>query len=212
MAPLPRWSDPLFRLTLAFLAVVVVAVPGLLMAWVRTPGHRNVGQPLNQPIQFDHRHHVRDDAIDCIYCHHDVRNGPTAGVPDTALCMSCHAQIWNDSPQTAPLRESWELNRPIMWLRVTDLPDFVFFDHSIHVNRGVGCETCHGRVDLLASVSKQHVIDMGWCLSCHRDPIPYLRPPELATQMNYHNRREEGERIARELDIHPPTNCTACHR
>lgn len=212
MRPLPRWSDPLFRLGLVLVVLVIVGVPSILMWWVRTPANKDAQVMVHQPIAFDHRHHSRDDAIPCLYCHHDARDSPNAGVPDTALCMSCHNQIWTDSPQTEPLRASWEHNRPIVWRRVTDLPDFVFFDHSIHVNRGVGCESCHGRVDLMPAVYKAYVIDMGFCLGCHREPAPNLRPPEYADWMGYPLRREEGQRIAERLDVHPPTNCTGCHR
>lgn len=158
MAPLPRWSDSVFRAVLLVGALVVLGVPTLLMAWVRTDGQNEVGIEVEQPIEFDHRHHARDDGIRCLYCHHEAERGPTAGVPDTALCMGCHNQIWNDSPQTAPIRESWDHRTPIRWRRVTRLPDFVFFDHSAHVSNGVGCETCHGRVDLMASVDRKSVV------------------------------------------------------
>lgn len=212
MAPLPRWSDSVLRLALLVGVAVVVGVPTLLMAWVRTPGERQVGVAVEQPIEFDHRHHVRDDGIQCLYCHYEAERGPMAGVPDTALCMGCHNQIWPDSPQTAPLRTSWALQRPIAWRRVTRVPDFVFFDHSAHVTIGVGCETCHGRVDTMAAVTKVEAMTMSWCVDCHRDPAPHLRPRELVDAMGVAPDPERGRRIARELDVRPPTHCTGCHR
>lgn len=212
MAPLPRWSDSLLRLTLLVGALTVVGVPTLLMAWVRTPGQDDVGVAIDQPIAFDHRHHTRDDGIRCLYCHHEAERAPTAGVPDTALCMGCHNQIWNESPQTAPIRESWELGQPIAWRRVTRLPDFVFFDHSAHVSRGVGCETCHGRVDRMAAVYKVEAMRMDWCVDCHRDPAPHLRPASRIDAMGLPSDPTRGRRLARELGVRPPTTCTGCHR
>lgn len=212
MAPLPRWSDSVFWMVLLGAALIVAGVPALLMAWVRTPGQNEVGIEVEQPIDFDHRHHSRDDGIRCLYCHYEAETGPTAGVPDTALCMGCHNQIWNDSPQTAPIRESWDHQTPIRWRRVTRLPDFVFFDHSAHVSHGVGCETCHGRVDRMAAVHKVEAMHMSWCVDCHRDPSPHLRPPELVDTMGLASDPARGRRIERELDVAPPTHCTGCHR
>ena len=212
----PSWSDTALR---CFLAVVffggVLGVPALLMAWVRTPMSDDLGRILQQPIQFDHRHHVRDDGIDCLYCHHDAQRSPAAGVPDTATCMGCHAQVWAESPKLEPLRRSWYSGQPIAWRRVHDLPDFVFFDHAVHVTRGVGCETCHGRVDLMAAVYKTRPLTMGWCLDCHRHPEPFLRPPEHATTMGYRPPEPQaiaGRKIRARFDIDPPTHCSGCHR
>lgn len=212
MPPLPRWSDSAFWLVLACVLLVVFGIPALLMAWVRTPDQRDVGIAFEQPIEFDHRHHVRDDGIRCLYCHYESEVGPTAGVPSTELCMGCHNQIWNESPQTLPIRASWDLSQPIRWRRVTSLPDFTYFNHSAHVNRGVGCESCHGRVDTMASVFKVERMHMQWCLDCHRNPTPHLRPPELVDTMGYVPDPETGRRIAEELNIAPPTTCTGCHR
>ncbi|MCZ7685375.1 MAG: cytochrome c family protein [Sandaracinaceae bacterium] len=212
MAPLPRWSNSILWVALLILAGFLFGVPAVLMAWVRTPVSDGVGVRIEQPVQFDHRHHAQDAAIRCLYCHYDAERGPTAGVPDTALCMGCHGQVWNDSPQTEPLRESWSERRPIAWRRVTDLPDFVFFDHSVHVRRGVGCESCHGRVDRMAAVYRAYSLDMGFCLDCHRDPEPHLRPPEHADWMGYPMARARGRSVAVSLAIDPPTHCTGCHR
>lgn len=211
-APLPPWSDTIFRIAMISAVGLVVGFPLLCMAFVRTPAYLDVREPKSQPVMFDHRHHVRDDGIDCMYCHYDAARSPSAGVPGAGLCMNCHAQIWNDSPLLEPVRRSAYTGEPIEWERVHNLPDFAYFNHAAHVNRGVGCESCHGRVDFMARVYRAEPIDMGWCLDCHRDPAPHLRPPELATAMGYETGRKKGERIARKLEIDPPTDCTGCHR
>ncbi|MFW5875495.1 MAG: cytochrome c3 family protein [Myxococcota bacterium] len=211
-APLPPWSDTVLRVVMIAAAALVLGAPSLCMGFVRTPAHLGMYQAPSQPVMFDHRHHVRDDGIDCRYCHYDAERSPHAGVPGAGLCMSCHAQIWNDSPLLEPVRRSAYGGEPLEWQRVHVLPDFVFFNHAAHVTRGVGCEYCHGRVDGMARVAQVQPLDMDWCLHCHRDPAPHLRPPRLATVMGYETSRREGERIARELDIAPPTDCTGCHR
>ncbi len=212
----PPWSDSLLRVVLALVFFGgVIGTPTLLMAWVRSPLHTDVGSPVAQPIQFDHRHHVRDDGIDCQYCHYDSERSPSAGMPDTATCMGCHAQIWKDSPQLEPVRQSFYRKEPIVWRRVHDLPDFVYFNHSIHVKRGVGCETCHGRVDNMAVVAQAESLQMGWCLDCHRNPAKHLRPPDKVTEMGYVPSRPQavvGAEIQKKLHIDPPTYCTGCHR
>lgn len=211
-APLPRWSDSVLRLVLVVLAVVVAGVPAALMGWVRAPPQTNVGEPVEQPVAFDHRHHNRDDGIQCDYCHYDADRSAHAGMPSTELCMGCHAQVRNDSPLLAPVRRSSRAGDPLRWNRVYDLPDFVFFDHSVHVKRGVGCESCHGRVDRMAKVAKPQPLSMGWCLDCHRAPVPHLRPPERVTEMGYTARPAVRQRVAERLDVEPPTYCSACHR
>lgn len=211
-APLPRWSDTLLRAAIGVVVLVIVGVPSLLIAWVRSPMQRDMHEAIDQPVLFDHRHHVRDDGIDCLYCHYDAERAPRAGVPETAVCMGCHAQIWNESPLLEPVRESWEENVPLRWNRVHKLPDFAYFDHSIHVTRGVGCETCHGRVDLMARVEKTEPMNMRWCLECHQNPAPHLRPVERVTEMGYLPDPGLGRRIAEQFDIDPGTHCTTCHR
>lgn len=158
------------------LRTVLVLVPalgivGLASLWifVRTPFVTARGWPVEQPVAFDHRHHVVDDGIDCLFCHIDAERSAYAGIPPTELCMGCHAQIWNDGPSLAPVRASWTSGQPIPWVRVHDLPDFTFFDHSIHVHRGFDCARCHGRVEDMARVHQEMSLTMGWCLDCHRD-------------------------------------------
>lgn len=168
-----------------------------------------------QPIQFDHRHHVVDDGIDCLYCHFDAQRSPTAGVPATELCMNCHAQIWTDSPLLRPVRQSYFDGIPIHWQRVYRLPDFVFFNHAAHVQQGVGCESCHGRVDQMANVYQANSLHMQWCLDCHREPWRHLRAPEDVTVMGYEAKEPQeviGKRLQRQRGVAPPTYCSGCHR
>jgi hypothetical protein len=187
----------------------------LLMAWVRSPLSTGQGEPVDQPVAFDHRHHVRDDGIDCRYCHYDVARSRFAGLPETDLCMGCHGQIWANSPPLEPVRNSAFAERPIHWRRVTLLPDFVYFDHAIHVTKGVGCESCHGRVDLMAKVYAAAPVNMGWCLDCHRHPERHLRPPESVTVQGYEPAEPQevlGPRLVKEQRVSPPVHCTGCHR
>jgi len=183
----------------------------LLMVYMRTPYITKVGVPVGQPVMFDHRHHVVDDGIDCRYCHYTVEKERSAGMPPTSLCMNCHNQIWNSSPLLAPVRESYFTGKPIEWRRVHVLPDFVYFDHSIHVNKGVGCVSCHGRVDQMAQTEKAEPLTMIWCLDCHRNPAPNLRPQEAITAMDWQP-HGNGAELARQNHVQSLTHCSACHR
>jgi hypothetical protein len=201
----------------ALLAIPAIAVGGL-MAYVRSPFVTFQNHPVEQPIEFDHRHHAGDEQIDCRYCHHTVEESPTAGIPSTEICMSCHVQIWNQSPYLALVRESYFTDKPIPWVRVHNLPDFVYFNHSIHVAKGVGCVTCHGRVDLMGAIEQYSPLTMQWCLDCHRDPKPNLRPQEYITSMTWQPpaKPEEAAALADQLyeqnDVHTRTSCSTCHR
>jgi hypothetical protein len=163
-------------------------------------------------VKFDHRHHVKDDGIDCLYCHENAQRAPYAGVPPTSRCMGCHAQIWTASPELALVRESFFLERPIAWRRVNSLPKFVFFDHSIHLTKGIGCVECHGRVDEMAEVYQAAPLSMAWCLGCHRDPIPHVRPPDRVTDMEYEAPLATRRDVATSIGVRPKTYCSACHR
>jgi hypothetical protein len=216
MRPLfPPWSDALFRLCIAIAAAAACAIPIGAILWVRTPYVTGQYAPVEQPIQFDHRHHVRDDGIDCLYCHYEAARSKYAGVPPTQVCMNCHGQIWQESQRLAPVRASWFGDEPLRWRRVHQLPQFVYFDHSAHVTHGVGCVECHGRVDLMAEVSAVAPLTMRWCLDCHRDPDPHLRPAGEITNMEWipeSSPRATGAAIRRQLNVDPPVTCTACHR
>jgi len=217
MRPLfPPWANSaLWAVTIALL-VFVLGVPIAIMVYVRTPYVTNRGKEVDQPIPFDHRHHVLDDGIDCLYCHYLADRSPWAGVPPTELCMNCHGQIWGDTPLLQPVRESFFTGRPIPWKRVNRVPDFVFFNHEVHVHRGVGCATCHGRVDEMAVVHAAAPLQMKWCLECHREPERYLRPLDQITNMDWSLSPDEQLKVGRELkeslSIVPPTSCTGCHR
>jgi len=200
-------------ITLGFVAIL--AIPAALIAWARTPYSTGKDEPEEQPVKFDHRHHVRDDGIDCLYCHGGAAASSYAGVPSTSLCMGCHAQIWTESPELAPVRESYFSGTPIRWRRVNRLPDFVFFNHQIHVHKGVGCVTCHGRVDTMGQVFAAQPLTMRFCLDCHRAPEKELRPLDRITDMDYRPDRpqeELGRVLAKELGVRKITDCTACHR
>lgn len=210
----PR-ANTVLRLVLAILLATPVALAGGLMLLARMPEANGQFHPLRQPIDFDHRHHVGDDGIDCRYCHSGVERSPFAGLPATGVCMNCHAQVWNRSPLLEPVRAAWFKDESIPWQRVYRLPDYVFFNHSIHVNKGVGCVTCHGRVDLMPAVEKITPLTMGWCLDCHRDPTPYLRPREHITDTTWKpdgDPEQVGKALMERYHVQPRTSCTTCHR
>jgi len=171
-----------------------------------------------QPVQFSHRHHVGDDGIDCRYCHTTVERTASAGMPSTKTCMNCHSQLFADAPYLEPIRESWRTERPIRWTRVHDLPDYAYFNHSIHVNKGVGCATCHGRIDLMPSVWQVSSLQMEWCLECHREPERFVRPKDQVFNMEWQppaNQIEEGKKLVEAYHIQSSsvlTSCSTCHR
>ncbi|WP_373047317.1 cytochrome c3 family protein [Vulgatibacter sp.] len=211
----PRWSNSALPAVLILGAVGLLGVPIALMTWVRTPYSTDRLAPVEQPVQFDHRHHVIDDGIDCLYCHYTAGEAATASVPPTELCMNCHAQIWNESPLLEPVRRSMFTGRPIPWKRVHDLPDFVFFHHAVHVRKGVGCSSCHGQVETMPVVYAVESMSMGWCLDCHRRPEKHLRPPERVTDIAWRpppDQEAQGRLLAERLQVAPPTHCTGCHR
>jgi hypothetical protein len=216
MGPLfPRWSNTVFGLVAGVLLISPALGLTALMLYVRTPWHSNEGFPVGQPVQFDHRHHVSDDGIDCRYCHTAVDKSPSAGIPPTALCMSCHAQIWNQSPLLAVIRTSFFTDMPVRWNRVHGLPDYVYFNHSAHVNKGVGCVSCHGRVDQMPQVLQVQALTMGFCLGCHRDPEPNLRPQDQITSTTWKpegDPKELGRKLAAAYDVKTRVDCITCHR
>jgi len=210
----PR-SNGLFRLALVVLVGGAAGTLGALMLYWRVPYGTGQFDAVAQPVQFDHRHHVQDDLIDCRYCHTSVDRAPSAGIPPTELCLNCHSQVWNKSPLLDLVRASWFANRPVPWIRVHKLPDFVYFNHAIHVTKGVGCAVCHGRVDQMPAVEQVQPLSMGWCLECHRNPYANLRPLEQVTNLAWQPEGDPvalGKELARKYDVHPRTSCTTCHR
>ena len=169
----------------------------------------------DQPVQFSHQHHVGGIGIDCRYCHTSVEVSSTAGIPPTKTCINCHSQIWSTSPYLEPVRSSFRDDKPLKWLRVHDTPDFVYFNHSIHVKKGMGCETCHGRVDKMPLMKQQNSLQMEWCLNCHRNPAQFVRPRSEVFTMGYVpavDQRELGPQLVAEYKIQSLTNCSVCHR
>jgi len=208
-------ANSIYWTLIALGIIAIIAVPAGLIAWARTPYSTGQDEPEEQPVKFDHRHHVRDDGIDCLYCHAGAESSSYAGVPSTSLCMGCHSQIWTESPEVAPVRESYFSGRPLRWRRVNRLPDFVFFNHSIHVHKGVGCITCHGRVDEMGQVFAAKPLTMRFCLGCHRAPEKELRPLDDITNMDWapdRPREEVGRELAARLGVRSITDCTGCHR
>jgi hypothetical protein len=187
----------------------------LLLQVNRTPYVTQANVARDQPVPFSHQHHVGGMGLDCRYCHTSVEKSAVAGVPPTKTCMNCHAQIWADSPTLEPVRESFRSDRPIEWVRVHDLPDFAYFDHSAHVNKGVGCTTCHGRVDQMPLVWQEQSLQMEWCLECHRNPHKYVRPKAEVFNVTWEppaDQLERGRQLVKEYGIHPRTSCSTCHR
>ncbi len=196
----------------------VFFVAGLL--WLfdevnRSPWVTQARVAREQPIQFSHERHVAGNGLDCRYCHTSVEESAFAGIPPTKTCMNCHSQIFSASPYLEPVRESFRSDRSIAWTRVHDLPDFVYFDHSIHVKKGMGCTTCHGAVDRMPLMWQEKSLQMEWCLDCHRRPEQYVRPREAVFSVDYlppSNQLELGERLVAEYRIQKMTSCSTCHR
>jgi hypothetical protein len=205
------WSKASIFAVLGLLATIGGAV-GVLQ---RSDFVTSANQFKEQPVQFSHQHHVGGIGIDCRYCHTSVEVSSTAGIPPTKTCINCHSQIWSTSPYLEPVRSSFRDDKPLKWLRVHDTPDFVYFNHSIHVKKGMGCETCHGRVDKMPLMKQQNSLQMEWCLNCHRNPEQFVRPRSEVFTMGYVpavDQRELGPQLVAEYKIQSLTNCSVCHR
>lgn len=198
------------------LAVIGLGLGGAMLDKVqRSPWVTRAYEIRDQPIQFSHERHVGGNGIDCRYCHTSVEESSYAGIPPTKTCMNCHSLIFSDSPFLEPVRESFRSGRSIQWTRVHDLPDFVYFDHSIHVAKGVGCTTCHGQVGRMPLMWQEQSLLMEWCLDCHRNPEQYVRPREAVFRTDYEppaNQLELGRRLVAEYQIQKLTSCSTCHR
>jgi len=197
----------------------VLAGGGLmvLLGLARSPYVNMVGIPREQPVPFSHKHHVNGLGIDCRYCHTSVEEVAFAGIPAVKTCMTCHSQIWTEAPILEPIRASYRTDKAIEWIRVHDLPDFVYFNHSIHVRKGVGCVSCHGRVDQMPLMMKVNSLDMQWCIACHKQPEQHLRPREAVYQMDWKpegNQLALGEQLIKDyhVDKAKMLNCSICHR
>ena len=195
----------------------LIGLGALGLALARSPYVTDVGVVRPQPVQFSHKHHANELGLDCRYCHTSVEEAQYAGMPPTHTCMSCHSQIWNDSPALAPVRESYATGIPIAWNEVHRVPDYAYFNHSIHVQKGFGCSECHGQVDDMTLMYKAEPMTMEWCLDCHRNPQDRIRPVEEVFNMDYihpPNQAELGRQLLAAYNIpHKDlTQCYVCHR
>jgi hypothetical protein len=209
-------SAVLWLKLMTLLIVVLLIVAVFIARWRMAPEYAR-NEPVPQPIPFSHKHHVGDDGIDCRYCHTTVEKSSFAGLPSTQICLTCHSQLYRDAPMLAPLHESALRNKPIQWNRVHDLPDFVYFDHSIHVNKGVACIECHGRVDQMPLMVRQASLDMQWCLQCHRSAPQHIRPLDEVFSMKKFTplSKQEIEQLNRLYHLQDErrlTDCSTCHR
>ena len=200
--------------------LVATVAPAYLVALLYfggSPATTDVGYQPKQPVPYSHALHAGELGLDCRYCHNTVEHTAEAAIPPTHTCMNCHTNILPQSPDLEAVRQSWSTGLPLPWIRVHDLPDFAFFNHSVHVNRGVGCEECHGRVDRMEVIYQAETLSMSWCLDCHRSPAARLRPAELVTHMGWSpgdgvDRETLGRELIAEHGISPPEDCSACHR
>lgn len=205
----------------ASLVVAIVLAGAAFYAYTqiaRSSYLTNRGLERQQPVQFSHKHHVGDDGIDCRYCHTSVETAASAGIPPTQTCMNCHNQLWADAPYLETIRASYRDNKPMTWVRVHDLPGYAYFNHSIHVAKGVGCSTCHGEIDNMGSVYQENTLQMEWCLSCHRNPEQFIRPKTEIYNMQWKDSNltaDERAKLKTDYKIRSKellTSCSTCHR
>jgi hypothetical protein len=210
-----RSANTVSRVSIVGLLLLVGGLIGLVMVLGRSSYVTRAEEFIEQPVQFSHLHHVGDDGIDCRYCHTSVETSAFAGIPPTKTCMNCHSQIFATAPILEPVRSSFREDRALRWVRVHDLPDFVYFNHSVHLKKGVGCETCHGRIDRMPLTLQQNSLQMEWCLECHRDPARFVRPRSEIFTMGYRAAKpqtELGPQLIKEYDVAASTDCSTCHR
>lgn len=226
-----RSSNALARMSLVLSGLIIIALGVTLNELQRSPWVTRQGQRADQPVPFSHKHHVEGLGLQCQYCHVSVEKSSYAGIPPTRTCMNCHSQIWTNAPMLEPVRQSFQTGRSLVWSRVNDLPDFVYFDHSIHIAKGVGCDTCHGPVDRMPMMFNYASLQMEWCLDCHRRPEKYLRPRDQVFNMRYqqptgfqpvtfngkkyYGQLELGRELVKQYHLRTVqdiTSCSTCHR
>ena len=209
-------TNTVSRVSIFGAAFLAAAALWLTLQFSRSPYATGESVVRSQPVPFSHQHHMGGMGIDCRYCHTTVEVSASAGMPPTKTCMNCHSQIWNQSAMLEPVRESFRTDKSIEWIRVHDLPDFAYFAHASHVNRGIGCSTCHGRVDRMPLMAQSASLQMEWCLDCHRDPSRYVRPLDHITTMGYVRPASvNGADLVRDYKIAGVaelTSCSVCHR
>jgi len=216
MAQIFHPSTNTFSKVTIFGAIFILAAAAWIFAAIeRSPYVTQARVVREQPVPFSHRHHVSQLGIDCRYCHTSVEESSFAGIPPTKTCMTCHSQIHSTAEMLEPVRESWRTDRSLDWIRVHDLPDFVYFNHSIHVKKGVACVTCHGPIGEMALTWREHSLNMEWCLQCHREPERFLRPREFVFETDWQPevpQAELGKQLAQRYQVKPLTDCSICHR
>lgn len=210
-------SNILAKWSLVGAQVLVLGALFLLNQAFRSDYYTLADVVREQPVPFSHEHHVRGLGIDCRYCHTSVEFSSVAGIPPTETCMSCHSQIWTNAAILEPVRSSFKTGEPLKWNRVHDLPDFVYFNHSIHISKGIGCESCHGRVDQMPLMRAGSPLNMAWCIDCHRDPAKNIRPKDQVFTMGYRPVESQatlGPKLVKEygVNVKQLTNCSICHR
>src|SRR5687767_5464952 len=211
----PRSANALARSSLFGVLSLVLFLGWLVFTLMRSSWATKQDEFVEQPIQFSHAHHVGGMGIDCRYCHTSVEKSSFAGIPPTRTCMNCHSQIWSTAPILEPVRASFREDTPLRWIRVHDLPDFVYFNHSIHVKKGMGCETCHGRVDEMPLIVQEQSLQMEWCINCHRTPEQFVRPRSEIFTMGYRPAVPQavlGPQLVKEYQIQASIACSTCHR
>ncbi len=212
----PKWSNAVPKQVIIALTLLTIAVTSGI-TYYATPKYTRVGYQPTQPVAFDHRLHVGQLDIDCRYCHSFVEQSEHSNIPDATTCMNCHTQIKRDSPALAPVRESWATGNPVPWVRIHKTPDYVFFNHSVHVNRGISCVECHGQVNEMPVVYHAKSHSMKFCLDCHRSPEKFIRPLNKVFDLSWKPESpkaqlEEGARLVHDWNVNPPESCSGCHR
>lgn len=210
----PAWVNQIPRIIPVATAIVGAGVIFSFWFWA-SPKNTEVGYAPVQPVPYSHKLHAGDYGIDCRYCHTAVEKGPKASVPSADICMNCHTVVKHDSPLLQPVRDSYAKGTPIEWIKVHKIADFAYFSHAQHVNKGVGCVECHGRVDQMETVRVEQPLSMSWCLDCHRNPGPHLRPKDQVTNMSWQpegDREKLGAELVEKYHVNAPEDCSGCHR
>ena len=210
----PKWANKLpLIVTVSFVSFVLILI--FVFHYYFSPKNLEVGYQPTQPIPFSHRLHAGELGMDCRYCHFTVEKAAFAAIPPTEVCMNCHSVVKADSEEIKKIKKSFETNKPIEWVKVHNLPDYVYFDHSRHVQSGVSCVTCHGRIDQMDVVRQVEPLSMSWCLDCHRNPAPNIRPKQFVTKLSWvpsGNAELLGSQLVKQYHIKPREDCNTCHR
>ncbi|MCK5076846.1 MAG: cytochrome c3 family protein [Calditrichia bacterium] len=210
----PKWTNKAPLVVVIFIMAVFIAVIGFIW-YYGSPEYTDVGYKPKQPIDYSHKMHVGEIGMDCRYCHTGVETSPAASIPPTQTCMNCHTLVKSDSKKLKLLRQSWAEGKPLEWIRIHNLPDYSYFDHSAHLTAGVGCESCHGNIAEMEVVEQKKPLSMSWCLDCHRNPEKHIRPMDQLTVMNWKQTYEQlvlARATIKDKKITPPLNCSGCHR